>query len=367
MTNHDICYTIALLAVDGVGPTRCRRLMAAFGNAEAVLKASYNDLIHIEDIGEQTANSIVSAKAQLSDAEKVCEQVEKLGLTLLSDSNPDYPEPLKQISDPPILLYAKGKLKPQWDRAIAIVGSRLATEYGKKIAYQLGDEFSSNGWTVVSGMAIGIDGAAHKGAIAGLIGSTVAVLGCGLDIVYPPQHKELMQHIEEHGLLLSEYPPGLQPDARFFPQRNRIISGLTVGTIVVEARERSGALLTADSALEQNRDLFAVPGLVSSHLSRGPHRLIQKGAKLITCAEDVIGEYQSREALRPKPKVKVAELSAEARKMAEILQSEAMTADKLSEKTGMGIGQLLAHLTDMQLKNLVVTVGSEFHWNGGKV
>ncbi len=366
ITTEELVARIALLAVDGVGPIRCKRLLSVFGDAQTILRTPYAELRQVEDIGEQTALAIVGAHTQLAEAEKIVAKAEAAGFAVWTFEHPDYPAVLSEIPDSPIVLYANGALKPDWGKSIAIVGSRLATEYGKKVAYQLANDLSANGWTVVSGLAIGVDGAVHKGALAGMVGSTVAVLGCGLDVVYPPQHRELMAEIETHGLILSEYPPGIQPDARFFPQRNRIISGLTLGTVVVEAREKSGALLTADSALDQNRDLYAVPGMLTSPLSRGPHRLIQKGAKLVTCADDIIAEYHGKFSKR-EIAAQTATIAPEALPIMEVLQKSPLSADQLADQTGMAIGQLLAHLTDMQLKGLIITVGSEFHWNGGKL
>ena len=195
-----------------------------------------------------------------------------------------------------------------------------------------------------------------------MIGGTVGVLGCGLNVVYPPQHKDLTAEIREKGLLLSEYPPDISPDARFFPQRNRIISGLTKGTIVVEAREKSGALLTAESALDQNRDLFAVPGMLTSALSKGPNRLIQRGAKLITEAADVLIEYDQR--VHRKPSEPPPELNEAERALYSLLSMAPRSADKLSEATGFNVGTVLACLTGMQLKGHVMTVGSEYHCSG---
>ncbi|MDK9700937.1 MAG: DNA-processing protein DprA [bacterium] len=361
---NELQALIALLSVDGVGPRRCARLLSKFYTAEGVLHASYDDLLHVEDIGENTAKSILSARNYFSDAEKILEAVEKRGYDIITYYSPEYPPPLKEIADAPILLYRTGPLRPDWTKSIAIVGSRLATEYGKKVAYQLAEEFSASGWAVVSGMAVGIDGAAHRGALAGLVGGTAGVLGCGLDVEYPPQHRTLFAELREQGLLLSEYPPAVQPDARFFPQRNRIISGITRGTIVVEAREKSGALLTADSALEQNRDLFAVPGMITAPMSRGPHRLIQNGAKLITCASDVLNEYDQALRAKPQPLVHRGELTGLEAVLYQRLEGSALSADFLAERSGAGIGEVLAALTAMQLKGLVVQSGGEYHCVG---
>jgi DNA processing protein len=211
--------------------------------------------------------------------------------------DPTYPAALRVIADPPRTVYVRGTLRDEDKAAVAIVGSRRASAYGVAVAERLGRELASCGVTVVSGLARGVDAAGHRGALAGG-GRTIAVLGCGVDVVYPPEHRRLMAQIIEAGAVVSEFPPGTPPLPHHFPQRNRLISGLGLGVVVVEGRERSGALLTADCALEQGREVFAVPGSIFDETSRTPHRLLQQGAKLVARVEDILDEL-GLAALRP--------------------------------------------------------------------
>jgi DNA processing protein len=279
--------SLALALVPGIGPRLRKALVDRFGSAEAVLAAAPSDLRGVPGIGPRLSAAIALAEAAEGAAEfDLCRRHQ---IDVLTESDAGYPRKLREIPDPPGVLFLQGGLAPQDELAIAIVGSRHATQYGLAQAERLAGSLARAGLTIVSGLARGIDGAAHRGALAAG-GRTIAVLGSGLLRIYPPEHKDLADEVAGRGALLTEAPPRAAPLGGVFPQRNRIISALALGVIVVEAAERSGALITARHAMEQNRDVFAVPGRVDSRMSRGPHRLIRDGAKLVETADDVLEE-----------------------------------------------------------------------------
>ena len=293
--------------------------------------------------------------------EEIAEACEKQDIRVLVRDDEEYPAILREIARPPLALFVRGNPIPDAER-IAVVGSRAASQYGKRVAEEIAMGVASRGVTVVSGAAQGIDSAAHKGALRA--GRTVAVLGCGVDVVYPKSNAKLIAEIAETGVVLSEYPPGTQPFPAFFPQRNRIISGLCRGTLVVEAAERSGWLITAELALSEGRDVFAVPGSIYSDLSRGCHRLIQQGAKLAASAEDILSEYAwaGKEPSRAQQRSLFEEeapegLSEEEKAVYAILpKEEALSVDEIIYRLhGRGDASNVAFLLlQMQLKGLVV-------------
>lgn len=287
MAVTDDQYWIALKWVEGVGNVGFKSLLEAFGSPRQVFAAPLSLLKTVPGIGEQTARQI----KDFSNWEKVEKEMafaQRTGVSLVTSRDPLYPRRLASIYDNPAYLYVKGSLKED-DLNIAFVGSRTASAHGLFTTERLCRELALRGATIVSGMARGIDSAAHRGALAGR-GRTIAVLGCGLDIVYPPENEKLSKDIAASGAVLSEFPFGTQPSAPNFPARNRIISGLSLGVVVVEAGEKSGSLITARIALEQGREVFAVPGSIDVSGSRGANRLIKQGAKLIENIEDILEE-----------------------------------------------------------------------------
>jgi DNA processing protein len=286
MNVEPLKYWIALKAVEEVGCVGFRTLLEAFGSPEAVFRASTAILKVIPGIGPKTAEHIRSFSGW-EMAERELALAGKLGIAVVTCQDPLYPKNLLNIYDYPPLLYVRGSFAEEI--AVAIVGSRLASAYGKYTTEKLARELAMQGITVVSGLARGIDSAAHRGALAGK-GRTIAVLGCGLDIVYPPENEALAAEIAAHGALVTEFPFGTPPNAPNFPARNRIISGISLGVVVVEAGEKSGSLITARIASEQGRSVFAVPGAIESAGSRGTNRLIKQGAKLIEGVEDILEE-----------------------------------------------------------------------------
>ncbi|MGQ9920197.1 MAG: DNA-processing protein DprA [Desulfobacca sp.] len=281
---------LALRSLPGVGVVIFHRLLRRFGSPEAVFQAAESELCRVKGVTAAMAKAIVGF-GDWPRWDALLERLISLGGEVLTYHDPRFPEALRQIPYAPPFLYLLGTIEPADAMAIAIVGTRKPSHYGRKTGYRLAAELAQRGVTVVSGLARGIDTTAHQGAVeAG--GRTLAVLGCGLDIVYPPENKELYRLIPRHGALLSEFPLGTPPEARNFPRRNRLISGLAQGVVIVEAGEQSGTHITANFALEQGREIYAVPGPVDLPGSVGPHRWIQQGAKLVRDAADILEEMR---------------------------------------------------------------------------
>ena len=292
---EDLPAWLALRGVKGLGAGTISRLVLHFGSPRNVQHASVGDLIQQTGISVTLAERIRQAPdgEVISAIQREVKAVEGGTFTVLSILDGEYPARLKTIPDPPPLLYVTGQLDECDQQAIAIVGARKASSTGRAFTYALSRELAMLGITIVSGLARGIDKSAHEGALKGM-GRTVAVLGCGIEQTYPQEHQSLRLRIEEQGAVLSEFPPGAAPHAHHFPQRNRVISGMSLGVVVTEAAEKSGSLITARFAVEQNREVFAVPGTVSNETSRGPHQLIKQGAKLVEGIEDILEELVSQ-------------------------------------------------------------------------
>jgi len=329
----------------GLGRVGLNRLMTAFGSPEAILAAP-RDWTRRTGIRPGVAEALPAADAQL--LRRAEELLERDGVRLISFwDEADYPPLLRHLPDPPALLYRRGRLTEQ--PALAVVGARRASQAGRRLTGEICAELASRGITIVSGLARGIDTAAHEGALRGS-GQTVAVLGCGIDQIYPPENRHLFREIAEAGALLSEYPPGTAPLAGHFPARNRIISGLAQGVLIVEAAEGSGSLITADFALEQGREVFAVPGPVYAETSGGVNRLLKEGAHLVTGPTDILdvlwpgtpsrGQRQKEDSLLEK-------LSGTALTVYRNLGREPLHIDELARKTGltpMDLSAILLHL-----------------------
>ena len=280
---------ISLSLVPGLGLSSYWRLIDHFHSPTAVLNATGKELLLVQGLRRQVVSGLFSVAETLHRGQQELDRLAAIGAYALSYADDGYPPVLRQLADPPPVLYALGRKELLCNTAVAIVGSRAATGYGRKIAFTLAERLSARGLTVVSGLALGIDTESHAGALGGK-GSTVAVLGCGLDIVYPQQNSLLFRKIGEQGVLVTEYPLGTRPEGFRFPARNRIIAGLSKGVVVVEAAKRSGSLITAQIALDCGREVFAVPGHIDSCKSEGAHWLLKQGAKLVQTAEDIISE-----------------------------------------------------------------------------
>lgn len=283
-------HWLTLSLTSGLGPTTLRRLIQLTGSAQAACDASINDLRRLDGIAATKASSIHNALRQApSAAQQELARAKQHNVRLISPDEADYPPLLQLISDPPSILYIRGTLEPRDLNAIAIVGSRQCSYYGREQAERLAALLAGAGFTIISGGARGTDSAAHRGALTNPLGRTIAILGCGVDITYPPENHALFQQISQRGAILSEYPMGTPPLNTNFPRRNRIISGLSRGVLVIEAGERSGAMITARLAADDhNRPVFALPGRIDNPVSDGPHQLIRQGATLVRRLEDIL-------------------------------------------------------------------------------
>ena len=349
---------IVLNMIDGVGPVRVRALLDQFGQPETILAASRSDLCQVDGVGKDTAGNIADWRTAV-DLDAELARIAEAGVRVVTRADDDYPKNLREIYDPPLVLYVRGTLTERDAVAIGIVGSRRTTLYGQEMSRKLAYQLARVGVTVVSGLARGIDTAAHTGALQAK-GRTVAVIGCGIDTVYPPENKQLADEIvAKGGAVVSEFPFGVKPDKQHFPMRNRIISGWSLGVVVVEANLKSGALITAKQAMEQGREVFAVPGRADSVQSRGTHRLIKDGAKLTEDAEDILTEF---EYLLPK-RAQVAAADAPARPALQFTEHEARVlaqitneetpVDEIIRGSGLTSACVSATLLALEMKRVV--------------
>lgn len=364
----DIEKWLKLIGSDEVGPTTFAKLIKHFGSVDHALGASVSQLAKIDGIGFKTAERIAATRNKF-DVNSELELADKLGVWIINLEDKRYPPALLRIYDPPPVLYIKGSLSRQDNLAIAIVGTRQCSFYGQEQASRLAHLLSSAGFTIISGMARGIDTAAHHGALSAG-GRTIAVQGSGLANIFPPENEKLFDLIAESGACISELPLRYEPLAENFPPRNRIIAGLTLATIVVEAGLRSGAMITAKEALENNREVMAVPGKIDSPLSKGPHQLIKQGAKLIETVEDVmealgyIGEQlqshvtkAAQEAIikaeKPLFDASLLNLTGEEKNIYNILNKEPQHIDQVIAQADLPPGSINAGLISLRLKGLV--------------
>ena len=349
---------IRLRAVTGIGNLIFRRLIERFGQPEIVFEAERETLLAVEGVTPRLVSGIRQARHAEEVGRRQIERALELGCHVVTQTDPRYPALLLQIPDPPAYFYMFGD-SAAFPQSVAVVGSRNATDYGLTTTRRLSSDLARKGITVVSGLARGIDTAAHEGALQGG-GHTVAVLGSGLANIYPRENKALCQRIAGRGAVISEFPLDAEPDAHHFPQRNRIISGMSLGTVVVEATRRSGSLITARMALEQNRDVFAVPGSVHSFKSMGTHALIKEGAKLVTHVGDILEELPVLQAVPAmdggetiaSPPAAVG-LTGAAKRVYEALSPYPMHVDALTRQLSIDSGRLAAVLLTLELQGLV--------------
>ncbi len=353
--NEDQAAAVALNTVPGLGPARLRALLVHFKSMKCVLGAQESDLRRVPGIGGKLAREIRALDAG-QEVDRQLRIAHRVSAQLVMKTDTEYPPLLREIHDPPAFLWRRGHRSLDLKYCVAIVGSRRATRYGVDAAFAMARDLSACGYTVVSGMAYGIDAAAHRGALAG--GSpTVAVFGCGVDCVYPGAHRKLAREVLRTGWVLSEFALGSKPDATNFPRRNRLISGMSLGVVVVEAYEQGGGLITAHFALEQNREVFSIPGPVSSKSSIGTNRLIRDGAaKLVMDAHDVLVEL-------PRPPntpdhAHVSErtstgLTAEERKLIDVIDVSGADLDTISYRSGRPSSHALRDLLNLEIKGLV--------------
>jgi len=343
---------LVLSRLPGIGDQKIAVLVQKFGHPETVLHESPESLSELLGVSLRQMNSAIQS-AQSPLLRKQIDILLNGDFRLYTLWDDDYPAMLRNIHTPPVMLFTRGEVLEEDHRSVAIVGARSATEYGKRIAYDLGYGLGSMGLTVVSGLARGIDSFAHKGALdAG--GRTLAVLGCGPDLAYPPENRSLMESIVHSGAVISEFPPGTTPNPRHFPRRNRVIAGLSLGVVVVQASMKSGALITASRALEQGKEVMAVPGPVNARVSKGPHSLIKQGAALVEDPDDVLAALGEPLITQQPPKhIDLPKLAAEEQDLLTIMGTDPVHIDTLCNLTGHPSGILLARLLELELKGVV--------------
>ena len=347
-------YWVGFNFVKGIGPARLKALLHFFGDIEIAWQAPY-DALRAAGLNNKVIENLMRVRNHIDLDEKI-KQITEKGIEIHTWDDADYPKRLLEIHQPPPVLYVRGKLHPEDEIAIAVVGTRRITPYGRQIAIQLSERLAQNGVTVISGLARGVDGISHQAALnAG--GRTIAVLGSGIDQIYPPEHRNLADEIAQNGAVVSDYALGTPPEAVNFPPRNRIISGLSLGTVVVEAGKKSGALITASFAVEQGREVFAVPGKINSTQSRGTNYLIQQGARPLLDSGELL-DFLNLEAVAKQYSARRALPEDEhERTILRILGQEPIHIDEIGRKSGMPIEKVSAILTLMELKGLVQQVG----------
>lgn len=347
----DIQYWIGLSYVPEVGPLLSKRLLASFGSPKDIFRADLNDLLSVEGMTRERAVNIREF-SQWDVTEKALKRMQDSDITVIGYDDSRYPEPLRQMADAPVVLYIRGDYQPDDRFALAIVGSRRLSEYGEGVTLRIANELSRAGFTIISGMARGIDTLAHRSTLAAG-GRTIAVFGSGPDICYPAENRGLMQKIISSGCVLSEFAPGTEPRKEHFPRRNRLISGLSLGVLVIEATAKSGALITAQYALEQNKEVFAVPGRITSKNSEGTNRLIKQGARIVLDTEDIIEELAPmlKGFITRRDDVKQA-ISKEESRLCDMLTREPKHIDSLARETGMPSHEILNTLLSLELKGI---------------
>jgi DNA processing protein len=348
-----------LLSIDGIGPGKVRNLLSKFRSTEKILSSEYDSLLQVDGISINLAKRIQKSNFYFNETktsvEKELERLNKINAQIITIWDKEYPPLLKKIYDPPLILYLKGSFAEKDNYSIAIVGTRQPSNYGKVQAEKFATDLANQGITIVSGLARGIDSIAHTSAIKNN-GRTIAVIGTGLNIIYPPENNRLFDKISEEGVILSEYNLDTKPDAQNFPKRNRIISGLSLGCLIVETGINGGAMQTASFTLDQNREAFAIPGNLGTKQSEGTNLLIQKGeAKLVRTAEDILVELELK--LKPIigkniPKQNV-ELNLFEEKIISALNNEALQIDKISVLTNLSTSDCLVHLLSLEFKGMV--------------
>lgn len=347
-------YWVGFNLIKGIGAVRMQGLVSYFGDLESAWRASPADLAGA-GLGLKVIERVIQARENV-DLDKVWEKIERQGIKILTWLDEAYPQRLKEIDQPPPVLYIRGDYLPDDLFAVAIVGTRRVTPYGRQITEELSSFLAANGLTVISGLARGVDAIAHQTALkAG--GRTIAVLGSGVDKIYPPEHRGLAEQMLERGAVVSDYAPGTPPDASNFPPRNRIIAGLSLAVVVVEAGETSGALITAEFAAEQGREVFAVPGSILAPQSKGTNKLIQKGALPLLSVNDLMQALDITRVGEQKAARRIMPGDATEAKLLNVLGSEPLHVDEIRNQSELPIEKVSAALALMELKGMVRQVG----------
>lgn len=347
-------YWVGFNLIKGIGAVRMQGLVSYFGDLESAWRASPADLAGA-GLGLKLIERVVQARENV-DLDKVWERIEAQGIKILTWQDEAYPQRLKEIDQPPPVLYIRGEYLPDDLFAVAIVGTRRVTPYGRQITEELSSFLAANGLTVISGLARGVDAIAHQSALkAG--GRSIAVLGSGVDKIYPPEHRGLAEQMMKRGAIVSDYAPGTPPDASNFPPRNRIISGLSLAVVVIEAGETSGALITAEFAAEQGREVFAVPGSILAPQSKGTNKLIQKGALPLLSVNDLMQALDITRVGKQKAARRIMPGDATEAKLLSVLGSEPLHVDAIRNQAELPIEKVSAALALMELKGMVRQVG----------
>ncbi len=347
-------FWVGFNLIKGIGAVRMQGLVAYFGDLESAWKAGSHELAEA-GLGTKVIERVVQAREGV-DLDKVWDKIEKQGIKILTWQDETYPQRLKEIDQPPPVLYIRGEYLPDDLFAVAIVGTRRVTPYGRQITEELSSFLAANGMTVISGLARGVDAVAHQTTLkAG--GRTIAVLGSGVDKIYPPEHRALAEQMMERGAIISDYAPGTPPEASNFPPRNRIISGLSLAVVVVEAGETSGALITAEFAAEQGREVFAVPGSILAPQSKGTNKLIQNGALPLLSVTDLMQALDITRVGEHKAARKIMPADAIEAKLLAVLTGEPMQIDDIRNLSDLPIEKVSASLALMELKGMVRQVG----------
>lgn len=358
MYKGDLKYWVGFSLIPGIGASRGNKIVGFFDSMKSAWNASETDLARAGI--EEGVIKEISASRKTIDLDLEMKKIEKEGIGLLTIKDKGYPEALKEIYNPPFLVYVRGELKSEDSFAFGIVGARRCSDYGRQVTKELASGLAQNKVTVISGLAAGIDGIAHAAALETEGGRTIAVLGCGIDeaTIYPAENRVLARKIiDGRGAVISEYPIGTPPLKQNFPSRNRIISGLSLGVLVVEATEVSGSLITAQCALEQGRDVFAVPGSIYNKNAAGPNSLIKKGAKLVENLDDILEELHLQNVVQEIEAREIIPENEEEEKVLKCLELENKHIDEIARESGIGISDLNAILVTMEMKGMVRNVG----------
>lgn len=357
LQDPEFIAALRLALSSGIGPAKVQALQNYFGSLSAALAATTSQLQAVSGIGPKVAKTIASA-SQL-DVQRELDHCQDFGIQILTRSCEAFPELLREIADPPTLLFVKGELLPCDELAVAVVGTRHATHYGKKQAERFGYELAKAGFTIASGLARGIDAAAHRGALKAK-GRTIAFLGGGVSKIYPPEHEELAAEVAANGAVVSEAAPLVSPIAGAFPQRNRLITGMSLGVVIIEAAARSGALISARMAMEQNREVFAVPGQIDNPVARGVNSLIRDGATLVQSVDDVIEQLGPlREPLQVSERQTVLQpaelkLNEQEQQVLQHIDLTPMSLDALVARSKLPVHRVLSTLSILEMKRLIV-------------
>ena len=352
-------YLHALNLIEGVGPQKMKSLIAAFGTAENVWQANLANLQKV--LGGDILPERIFLEKQRLDPDAQWEKLEKAGIRIIDFTNPSYPKLLKEIHSPPYLIYTRGELVFDQIPAISIVGSRKFSNYGEQLASTFARDLAKAGFAIVSGLALGIDAISHQGALEAK-GKTIAVLGSGVDneSIHPRANYNLAQEIiATGGLVMSDYPPGTPATASTFPARNRIIAGLSLGTLIIEAGEKSGTLITAKMALDSNREVFAIPGSIFSPTSIGTNNLIKSGAKMVTCVQDILEEFNLSQSLETKQTTLKLPDNREEEILLTVLSDVPLHIDNIAKRSKLTVPAISATLTMMEIKGWVKNLGGQ--------